>query len=107
VRALLTPLALAAALMCGAAVPAWADFYDGVAAYETGDYTTALKEWRPLAEQGDAQAQNNLGMMYDYGYGVPENDAKTVRWYRKAAEQRQIQFVPIGALDDGRDSQPN
>ena len=37
---------------------AWADFDDGGAAYERGDYATALKEFRPLAEQGDARAQS-------------------------------------------------
>ena len=39
------------------------------------------------AEQGDARAQFNLGLMYDNGHGVPENDAEAVRWYRAAAEQ--------------------
>ena len=78
---------LAAALICGAAAPAWADYWDGKAAYKVGDYATALKEWRPLAEQGDAGAQYNLGFMYDRGYGVPENDAEAVKWYRLAAEQ--------------------
>ena len=52
-----------------------------------GDYATALQEWRALAERGDAQAQHNLGVMYDEGYGVPVNDAEAVKWYRKAAEQ--------------------
>ena len=78
---------LAAALICGAIAPAWADYWDGKAAYKAGDYTTALKEWRPLAEQGDAGAQYNLGFMYDRGYGVPENDAEAEKWYRLAAEQ--------------------
>ena len=36
------------------------DFQRGVAAYNRGDYSTALREWRPLAEQGFAKAQNNL-----------------------------------------------
>ena len=64
-----------------------ADFDDGLAAYERGDYATALWEWKPLAEQGDARAQYNLGVMYDHGYGVPLNDKEAVKWYRKAAEQ--------------------
>lgn len=44
---------------------------------------------KSLAEQGDAeaQAQFNLGVMYDNGRGIPENDAEAVKWYRKAAEQ--------------------
>jgi TPR repeat protein len=39
------------------------------------------------AEQGDAQAQFNLGVMYDYGQGVTQDDKQAVKWYRKAAEQ--------------------
>ena len=39
------------------------------------------------AEQGHASAQSNLGLMYDNGEGVPEDDAEAVRWYRLAAEQ--------------------
>ena len=66
---------------------AWADFDDGMAAYESGDYATALQEWRPLAEQGDAEAQLNLGLIYDDGYGVPVNDAEAAKWFRKVAEQ--------------------
>ncbi len=59
----------------------------GMEAYDKGDYATALKEWRPLADQGDAEAQSNLGVMYDNGRGVPQDDAQAVRWYRLAAEQ--------------------
>ena len=66
---------------------AWADFEDGAEAYSRGDYATALKEWKPLAEQGQASAQSNLGVMYDNGQGVPQDYAEAVKWYRKAAEQ--------------------
>ena len=64
-----------------------AEFNAGVTAYEQGDYATALREWRPLAKQGNAGAQNNLGVMYSNGRGVPQDYAKAVEWYRKAAEQ--------------------
>ena len=57
-------LALALAILIGLAAPAWAGFAEGVAAYHRGDYETALRELRPLAEQGDADAQYNLGIMY-------------------------------------------
>ena len=57
------------------------------AAYNRGDYAEALNLFRFLAEKGDAEAQNNLGVMYDYGEGVPKDHAEAVRWYRKAAEQ--------------------
>ena len=63
------------------------DYDKGLAAAQAGDYATALQEWRPLAEQGDAEAQYNLGIMYDYGWGVPQDYAEAVSWYRKAAEQ--------------------
>jgi len=43
------------------------DLQKGLAAAQAGDYATALQEWRPLAEQGDASAQYNLGTMYDNG----------------------------------------
>src|SRR5215468_4768647 len=62
-------------------------FDDGKAAYEKGDYETALSLWRPLAEQGNAEAQRNLGWMYETGKGVARDEALATRWYRKAAEQ--------------------
>ncbi len=71
----------------GFAPPTWADFSDGVAAYNRGDYATASREMKPLAEQGFAKAQYNLGVMYDKGRGVPRDYAEAARWYRKAAEQ--------------------
>ena len=58
------------------------DFFVGVAAFERGDYATALEHWQPMAEQGIAVAQNNLGVMYDHGLGVEEDDAQAVGWYR-------------------------
>ncbi len=59
----------------------------GVAAYKMGAYAIALREWRPLAKQGNAKAQYNLGVMYRKGQGVPQDDAEAVGWWRKAAEQ--------------------
>ena len=47
----------------------------------------AVNWYRKAAVQGDADAQYNLGVMYDTGEGVPENDVEAVNWYRKAAEQ--------------------
>ena len=62
-------------------------FEDGVAAAETGDYVTALKIYRTLAEQGHAPSQYNLGSLYFYGQGVPQDYAEAVKWFRLAAEQ--------------------
>ena len=47
-----------------------ADYQKGLDAYKSGDYATALREFRPLAEQGNAGAQNNLGVMYQNGVGT-------------------------------------
>lgn len=63
------------------------DFEAGFAAAERGDYAAALKEWRPLARRGDADAQYNLGVMYDNGYGVAQDYGQAVAWYGRAAEQ--------------------
>ena len=70
------------------ALPAAAqDLQKGIEAYERGDYAAALKEWRPLAEQGLAAAQYNLGLIYANGQGVKQDYAEAVKWYRRAAEQ--------------------
>lgn len=60
---------------------------DGVAAYEQGDYATAFQILKPLAEQGDANAQINLGLIYRWGQGVPQDYGEAAKWWRKAAEQ--------------------
>ena len=59
----------------------------GYEAYNDGDYATALNEWKPIAEQGYAFAQYNLGIMYEYGNGVAKDYAEAVKWYRLSAEQ--------------------
>ncbi len=62
-------------------------YQEGCDAYERGDYETALKEFRPLADQGDPLAQATLGLMYAEGEGVAQDYQEAVRWYRLAAEQ--------------------
>ena len=57
-------------------------FEDGVAAAKRGDYATAFQLWRPLAEQGHAIAQANVGVMYYEGRGVTQDYAEAVKWYR-------------------------
>ena len=64
-----------------------ADFDEGLAAYERGDYSAAIKEFRILAEQGEADAQDMLGAMYASGRGVPRNYLEAVKWGKLAAEQ--------------------
>jgi uncharacterized protein len=60
---------------------------DGIAAYERGDYATALRLFRPLAQQGDGNAQYILGFSYDRGRGVTQDSREAVKWFRLAAEQ--------------------
>ena len=74
-------------LLLGSGVAVATDFDKGLKAAQSGDFKTALAEWMPLAEQGNANAQRNLGLMYDNGDGVQENDKTAVKWYTLAAEQ--------------------
>lgn len=70
-----------------AALPLFADFAAGAAAYEKGDYSTALSEWQPLAEAGGSAAQFNLGLLYYDGKGAPQDFARAAEWFEKASEQ--------------------
>src|SRR6266478_4577730 len=62
-------------------------FEDAVDEHARGDYAKALRLIRPLANDGDAAAQFNLGLMYFTGHGVQQDDAAAALWFRKAAEQ--------------------
>jgi TPR repeat protein len=62
-------------------------FKDAIAAEKRGDYTTAIKLLRPLAESGDVVAQFNVGVSYANGFGVPKNELEALKWFRKAAER--------------------
>jgi uncharacterized protein len=79
------------ALSLALAAPAYADVKAGVEAWSRGEYPAALKEWRPLAINGDADAQFNLGQAYKLGRGVPLDLAQAEDWYRKAALQGHVQ----------------
>jgi TPR repeat protein len=76
----LGPAALGTAALAG-------PFEDGQAAFARGEEAAAFAIWKPLAEQGDANAQFRLGEMYDLGRGVPRDYAQAAVWYRRAAEQ--------------------
>ena len=73
------------AFMCVA--HALASMKDGYAAYESGDYKTALREFRSLAEHGDPAAQIAVGWLFDSGRGVAHDDTEAIRWYTMAAVQ--------------------
>lgn len=81
-------LLLAVLLCCTHWVGAQGDDWDHAkTAHERGDYAAELAIIRPLAEQGFAFAQFNLGVLYDSGHGLPEDDRQAIEWYRKAAVQ--------------------
>jgi uncharacterized protein len=82
---------VAFALSLTLASPAWADVKTGVDAWGRGDYPAALKEWRPLAISGDADAQFNMGQAYKLGRGVPTDLQQAEIWYQKAALQGHMQ----------------
>ncbi len=86
-------------LMFGLAAPAWAGFNEGVAAYERGDYATALREWHALAERDNTTAQLNLGLMYAKGEGVPQDFVQAHMWFNIAAA-RTLYRVFNGGWED-------
>lgn len=82
---------IAGLLLALAATPAHADVKAGVDAWDRGDYGNAIKQWRPLAIKGDADAQFNLAQAYRFGRGVPQDMKQAEEWYRKAAAQGHFQ----------------
>jgi len=80
------------------------DFNKGLEAAQKGDFATALNEWRPLAQQGDADAQYNLGSMYGNGQGVTQDFTEALKWYRLSAAQgnANAQFNLGTMFDQGR-----
>ncbi len=60
---------------------------DGMAAYNRGEYVPAIRVFRTLAEQGNARAQNVLGIMFRKGEGVPKNPARAHMWFSFAAKR--------------------
>ncbi len=64
-----------------------ADDDAGYDAYQRGDYGAAYDAWLPLAEEGDAEAQFNLGILYDLGQGVAQSKARAAAWYGSSAGQ--------------------
>ena len=77
-------LILAAQILgiAGAVAGPWED---GMTAYNRGDYVPAIRLFRPLAEQGNAKAQNVLGVMYRRGQGVARNSVRAFVWFSRAA----------------------
>jgi uncharacterized protein len=65
----------------------WEAWFKGWEAYRNSDYAAAVRQWKPLAEQGDAQSQFELGSMYRDGQGVPQDYREAAKWFQLAAEQ--------------------
>ena len=71
----------------------------GATAAKSGDYATALREWTPLAKQGNKEAQYFIGSMHHEGIGVPQNYKTAVKWYTLAAQQGQANAqVNLGSM---------
>jgi len=60
---------------------------EGTAAFKAGNYQKALELFKPLAEQGDVNAQYNLGLMYMAGQGVPEDHVLAHKWFNLSASR--------------------
>jgi uncharacterized protein len=79
--------ALALTLLWTLTGAAQASLHDGLEALRKGDYATAAKELRPLAEHGDAEAQYRIGRMYEFGAGYKKDMAQAIYWYKQAGNQ--------------------
>jgi hypothetical protein len=74
-------------LASGAALAQGSGLEAGIAAWEDGRLSQAVRLWRPLAESGDARAQLYLAYALRTGQGVVADDGRALRWYREAAVQ--------------------
>ena len=83
-------LALATVLALPFTPVAAQDYQKGYLAYQAGDYATTIQEWTPLAEQGYANVQYGLTIIYGYGYGTPQDYQKAIKWGRLAAMQGHV-----------------
>src|ERR1039458_2885751 len=80
-------LTVMAALVLGASTTWAGPFEDAVSAHKRGDFATALRLFRSLAAQGEAEAQFNMGWMSEKGQGVAQDYAEAAKWYRLSAIQ--------------------
>ncbi|MHA1597739.1 MAG: SEL1-like repeat protein [Alphaproteobacteria bacterium] len=69
------------------------EFDAAMTAYNTGDYSSALSDFRILAKQGHAGAQYWIGVMYNKGRGVEVDIPEAIRWYRMAAAQDYVDAI--------------
>jgi TPR repeat protein len=76
--------ALFASLVISSAV---AGFDEGIAAYQANNMPLAYKEFLAAAEEGHSDSQFNVGLMYERGIGVGQDEKEAIVWYRKSAVQ--------------------
>lgn len=69
------------------AVPIAGSLSDAERVYDEGDFAKAAELYQVLAERGNAAAQTQLGFLYEYGKGVPQDFKEAAKWYKPAAEQ--------------------
>ncbi|HBK18128.1 MAG TPA: hypothetical protein DDZ38_05765, partial [Gammaproteobacteria bacterium] len=62
-------------------------FVAGLNAMDREHYATAFRAWKKLADVGEAEAENNIGFLYERGHGVKQSYARAIQWYTKAADQ--------------------
>jgi len=86
-------IAIVFLLLAAAPLPARSDFDAGMAAYERGEFETAMTEWLPLAEAGDTKAQYRVGRLHSHGEGVVQNYTTAAHWYERAANKGHIRAL--------------
>ena len=75
------------------------DFQKGLEAAMASDFATALQEWTPLAEAGDAETQYMLGTIHFEGLGVIQNHEEAIKWFKLAAEQGIVEAqIQLGSM---------
>ena len=80
------------------------NFVEGIRAYMRGDYKKAAEYFKKAADEGEVEAQVQMGHMYEYGYGVKQDDVKAFSYYKIAAEHNSSNAnYMLGAMyEDGR-----
>lgn len=93
-------LALSISLTCSlGAAQVWAGFDEGMNAYTSGDYDTAVREFKLLAEKGDKESQYLLGLLYEEGQGLRKDDVEAAYWYARSAGQGFVDaYFALGQL---------
>ena len=74
---------------------ALADFESGLKAYNEGKFKQAIEHWLPIAEEGNSNAQYNLGLMYHNGQGVKQDFDEAAKWFLYSAEQGNIRSMQL------------